>query len=46
MQTLSRRSPALTAISIAILAWSSSADAIEIDTGNPDLTLRADTTIR
>nr|WP_315184730.1 DUF1302 family protein [uncultured Albidiferax sp.] len=42
----SRRSPSLTAISIAILAWSGGAHAIEIDTGNPDLSLRADTTVR
>lgn len=39
-------SPALTAISVAILAWSGSAHALEIATGNPDLTLRADTTVR
>ncbi|MDB5869512.1 MAG: hypothetical protein JWP96_1844 [Polaromonas sp.] len=46
MPTFTRRLPRFTAIVIAITAWAGSAAAAEIDTGNPDLTLRLDTTIR
>lgn len=40
------RLPPLTAVALALASWAGSTAAAEISTGNPDLTLRLDTTIR